>query len=287
MQIKERLDLTDVFTFTIDPEESTDLDDAISFEVIKSTSFEYYKIGVHISDVAEFVSRGDQVDKEARKKSVTFYKLGKIHQAMLPKDYTNNYLSLIPDRKRAVMSLIFLMDQEGNIVNDPAILDMANLKTNFELYQISQSMIKSKHKFSYSEAEILLNSKANSDFKSSILKTLYVLSQKIKEERFVRGGHLFMDENKRYDEYKSHDLIEQFMILANNTIARYLAQGAGHALVRAQAAPDLEELQNWHYRHISFEDYSFGLRRYLHSINRALVNPDGLPEKNFVSSFLK
>ena len=134
-----------MFTFTIDPEESTDLDDALSFEEIKSTRSEYYKIGIHISDVAEFVSRGDKVDKEAQKKGLTFYKQGKIHRAMLPKDYTNNYLSLLPDRKRAVISVIFLMDKEGNIVNVPAILDKAKLKPNFELYQISQSIIKSNH----------------------------------------------------------------------------------------------------------------------------------------------
>ena len=185
------------------------------------------------------------------------------------------------------MSLIFLMDQEGNIVNVPAILDKAKLKPNFELYQISQSIIKSNHKFSYSEAEKLINNEDNSE--SSVLKTLYALSQKIKEERLVRGAHLFMDENKRHDEYKSHDLIEHFMIFANNVIAKYLAQSASCALVRAQAAPAMDELESWYIRNISFEDYSFGVRRYLQSINRTLNNLDELPEKfsNNVSSLRK
>ena len=263
----KRLDLTDhPLTFTIDPENSRDLDDAISFEKISTANkIEYFKIGIHIADVSEWIAKSDKIDSEAARRALTFYILSKSYVSMLPDKLCHDWISLLPGKKRACLSVLFLMNKNADVIQDIDLLEKAKIVANFEgKYQIVNTLIKSKHRLSYLEAELEINQSSNKE-KSLLadeLTVLFELSEKLKEKRFKKG-YLYINDSSTLTEYKSHSLIEQFMIFANSVMADFLTKNNSNmAPIRIQSQPDIDYLNDWMERSNSLRQLSFGVERY-------------------------
>ena len=200
-----RVDLRNVDTFSIDPEGSKDLDDAISIE----RSEDGFKIGIHIADVTHYVKPGSLLDREAYKRGYTVY-LPQTNIPMLPSKLSSNLCSLIPDKDRLSITIMVDLDNEWNIKE----------------YDVYRSVIRNKKQFTYEEAEVHRND--NDSVWNTRLNMLYIIGQKIRSEEFPNEIELNLPEVKwLYDSdgepqkvklknrIPTMDLIQSWMLLAN------------------------------------------------------------------------
>ena len=141
-EILRRRDMRDVFTFTIDPADAKDFDDAISFERLPVTNEglpETYQIGVHIADVSFYVRPGTQVDDDAYKRGTSVYLVDKV-LPMLPEELCNDKCSLRPGEDKLCMSVIFTMDADARVLK----------------YKICRTVIRSNARLNYDEAQEII-----------------------------------------------------------------------------------------------------------------------------------
>lgn len=228
--VKKRTDLTNTITITIDPETAKDFDDALSLTVDAKG---IYHLGVHIADVAHYVPVGSPLDHEAKERGNSTYFPGKV-LPMLPHDLSDNLCSLNPDVVRLTVSVLMDFDPHGNL-----------LKT-----EIVRSAIKSAKRFSYEEAKEVLDGIKESPHKA-LLEQMVKLCLLLKEKRAERGsidfslsellivvdekGHPIKTRKVEYD--ITHQLVEEFMLKANEMVARHLAEKGKHAVFRIHEAP--------------------------------------------------
>lgn len=192
-------------TFTVDPAHSQDLDDAISVQDLG----ECYEIGVHISDVASFVAKDSELDKYARQLCTAFYPRGKEPIYMFPKELSANFFSLIPNHDRRAISLIIQVDTKTNHIMRRVIC---------------KSIIHSKRKFSYDEAEDILE---NNHQHSDLLEICLVKAWKFAEvHRRYRKQESWCykqpDEDVSLGRRQSHQMVEELMVMFNHTVAERL-----------------------------------------------------------------
>ena len=236
----ERTFLTDLNLFTIDPETAKDFDDAISCEKLDDG----FKIGVHIADVSFYTSYDTPLFKEAYKRGNSFYLLDKVIP-MLPPVLSSNLCSLIPKKERLAVSVFILLDKKGRIKN----------------YEIFESIIKSKARLNYEEAqEVLEGKKINRRLNKEIYEVLKICGEVasiLKEKRKKRGSldfdmpepQLFFDKEGKIEKIKrkitlfSHSLIEEFMILANRVIALHLEKSGYPIIYRVHEEPEPQKLR--------------------------------------------
>ncbi|MBD3287196.1 ribonuclease R [candidate division KSB1 bacterium] len=217
-EIERRLDLRDELCFTIDPAESKDFDDAVSMKVLENGN---YQLGVHIADVSYYVTEGSVVDKEALRRGTSVYMLNNAIP-MLPEKLSNELCSLKPNEDRLCFSVLMELTPEAKKVR----------------YDIKESIINSKRRFSYEEVQQIIE-KPKSDKKfGQTLRTMFRLSKHLIEKRERRGGldfdshevNIRLDENwkpvkiEKAERLDSHRIIEEFMILANTTIASHVSR---------------------------------------------------------------
>ncbi|XP_041357987.1 LOW QUALITY PROTEIN: helicase with zinc finger domain 2-like [Gigantopelta aegis] len=229
-----REDKTNDLVFTIDPPQSKDLDDALSI----SKQNNNYIVGVHIADVASVVKKDDAVDKEARKRAVSFYVQNKRTHNMLPEPLSQDICSLVPDIKRPALSVFLTFNPNGKLV-----------KTI-----VKKTVIKSTRKFSYEEVQNIIDNEPNtesSQLKSSII-ALNNLAQKIREERlkdarfsvpFEDVRFCDMEEKGNCDE--AHALVEEFMIKTNAACKILKERFSKYLPLRCQTAPATEDVYAW------------------------------------------
>ncbi len=210
---KNREDLQNITTFTIDPDDAKDFDDAISIKELSSG----YEIGVHIADVTHFVKFNDPVDKEAQKRGTSVYMVGKTIP-MLPEILSNDLCSLKPNETRLAFSVIFTFDKNLN-------------KTGV---RFAKTKIKSDKRFTYKEAQIELDS--NTGQFSDKLEILRQISKKERESRVKNGALEFestelefeLDKEgkpvsiKKKERLETMKIIEDLMLLANKEVAEYM-----------------------------------------------------------------
>ena len=215
-EISRREDFREVFTCTIDPKDAKDFDDALSIRQIANGK---YEVGVHIADVSHYVKEGSVIDKEAVKRATSVYLVDRTIP-MLPERLCNFICSLRPDEEKLCYSVIFTLDEEANVKN----------------YHIAHTVIKSNRRYAYEEVQEILMGK-DGDYADE-LRTLDRLAKKLREKRFKGGAvkfdreelHFDIDENgKPVRAYfkKSNDatqLIEEFMLLANRTVAESIGK---------------------------------------------------------------
>ncbi len=216
-EIARREDFRDVFTCTIDPKDAKDFDDALSIRQIvngKSSNSKLFEVGVHIADVSHYVKEGSVIDKEAVKRATSVYLVDRTIP-MLPERLCNFVCSLRPDEEKLCYSVIFTLDSEANIKD----------------YHIAHTVIKSNRRYAYEEVQDILMGK-DGDYADE-LRTLDKLAKCLRERRFKGGAVKFDREELHFDidetgkptrAYfkKSNDatqLIEEFMLLANRTVA--------------------------------------------------------------------
>lgn len=211
-----RKDYRDVLTMTIDPADAKDFDDAISFKKLDNNLFE---IGVHIADVSHFVTPGSVLDQEGYKRATSVYLPDRV-VPMLPEKISNELCSLRPHEDKFCFSVLFTMTDNGKVKDS----------------WLGRTIIHSDHRFAYEEVQEIIETKTG-EYHKEIL-TLNRMAQKLRAERFANGAINFsstevkfkLDENGKPIEVlvkeskESHQLVEEFMLLANRTVAAFAAK---------------------------------------------------------------
>jgi ribonuclease R len=209
-----RIDYRDTECFTIDPENAKDFDDAVSFQRLPDGN---YRLGVYIADVSAYVLDGSIIDKEAAKRGTSVYLIDKVIP-MLPPRLSEDLCSLRPDEDRPVYAVIMTCSPDGTVID----------------YEITEGIIRSKYRFSYEEAQIIIDGKKKSPFRNT-LREMNRFSKILRKKRFETGGLDFYIPEVifKLDEQgiplslsvkpilETHSLIEEFMLLANQTVARH------------------------------------------------------------------
>jgi len=214
-EIACRTDLRDMQIFTIDPEDAKDFDDAVSLEKLSNGN---YLLGVHIADVSYYVKENSQIDQEALKRGTSVYLVDRVIP-MLPEKLSNHTCSLQPHCDKLTYSCFMEISDDGRVVE----------------YKIVPSIISSKRRFNYEEAQEILNSNSKDPFFHK-LSMMMNLSKIFSRKRLSEGGIDFetpevsfvLDEKgfplaiKRKKRLDSHRLIEEFMLLTNRTVAEHI-----------------------------------------------------------------
>jgi ribonuclease R len=212
-ELKNRLDLRDENIFTIDPVDAKDFDDALSVKKLDNGNL---KVGVHIADVSHYVKKDSLLDKESQLRGNSVYLVGEVIP-MLPEKLSNGLCSLVPYEDRFTFSAIFEITKRGKIVN----------------YDIAKTIINSKRRFTYEEAQEIIET-GKGDFSEEIL-LLNNLARTLRKIRVKEGSIEFftpevkfeLDENGhplaviKKELKESNMLVEEFMLLANKTVARH------------------------------------------------------------------
>lgn len=210
-----RRDMRKTLTFTIDPSDAKDFDDAISFKEILNNE---YEIGIHIADVSYYVKPGSALDAEARERGTSVYLVDRTIP-MLPEVLSNDLCSLVPNKDRLTMSAIFIIDKNAKVKNE----------------WFGRTIIHSQKRFTYEEAEISI-SKTGSPLHKE-LSILNNLAKKLTKERFAQGAISLEQEEVKFildkngtpikvikkERGDSNKLIEEFMLLANKKVAEVLS----------------------------------------------------------------
>lgn len=238
-EISKRRDLRNVLTFTIDPADAKDFDDAISFRHLENGN---YEIGVHIADVSHYVSPGTPLDKEAFDRGTSVYLVDRVIP-MLPERLSNGVCSLRPKEDKLCFSAVFELDKDANIIEQ----------------WFGKTIIHSDRRFSYEEAQEVIEGKSN-ELKSEI-DILNQLAYKLRERKFKQGAISFETTEVKFkldeagkpvgvyvkERKDAHKLIEDFMLLANRKVAEFVAKkGRGKKkltfVYRSHDAPNQETL---------------------------------------------
>ena len=237
----EREDFRDVVTFTIDPKDAKDFDDALSIRPLKDGLWE---VGVHIADVTHYVKEGSIIDKEAEKRATSVYLVDRTIP-MLPERLCNFICSLRPNEEKLAFSAIFDITEKGEVRDS----------------RIVHTVIESDRRFTYEEAQQIIETKEG-DFKDEILM-LDTIAKALREKRFTAGAINFdryevkfeIDEKGKpisvyFKESKdANKLVEEFMLLANRTVAEKIGKapkGKKPKVLpyRIHDLPDPEKLDN-------------------------------------------
>ena len=287
--IAEREDLRDRITFTIDPRDAKDFDDALSFKIIDKGASTIYEIGVHIADVSHYVTEGSIIDKEAVKRGTSVYLVDRTIP-MLPERLCNYICSLRPDEDKLCYAVIVHMDDKGRV----------------RYHKIVHTIIRSNRRYNYEEVqEIIDKGQQAADPYAAELLTLNRLAQILRADRFAHGSIAFdrvevgfdIDEKGHplsvhlTEQTESHQLIEEFMLLANRIVATTIgAVPAKQQKVfpyRIHDLPDIEKLDNVA-RFISRFGYKLkttGDKQAVSaSINKLLADVKGRKEQNLIET---
>ena len=280
----EREDFREVTTFTIDPKDAKDFDDALSIRQLKPGLWE---VGVHIADVSHYVKEGSIIDKEAVKRATSVYLVDRTIP-MLPERLCNFICSLRPNEEKLAYSVIFEMNEKAEVKD----------------YRIRHTVIKSDRRFTYEEAQQIIET-GEGDYKEEILQ-LNKLAQILREKRLSAGAINFdrcevkfeIDETgKPLSVYfkvskEANKLIEEFMLLANRTVAEHIGKVPKNKKAkvfpyRIHDLPDPDKLDN-----LSQFIARFGYKirtggskvEVSKSINRLLSDIDGKKEQNLIET---
>jgi len=215
-EASKRRDLRDTITITIDPLTAKDFDDAISYKELDDGNIE---VGVHIADVTHYVKEDSPLDKEALKRSTSVYLVDRV-LPMLPEKLSNDLCSLNPHEDRYTFSAMFTFNEKNNIVND----------------WYGRTVIHSDRRFTYEEAQEVIET-GEGDFAKEI-KKLNEIAKSLRKAKFKNGAISFEsdevqfvldDDGKPVDTYvkqrkAAHMLVEDFMLLANKGVAKFIAK---------------------------------------------------------------
>ena len=240
-KLKDRKDFRQTSTFTIDPADAKDFDDALSFKKLADGD---YEIGIHIADVSHFVIEKTKLDREALKRGTSIYLVDRTIP-MLPEVLSNDLCSLNPNEPRYAFSAVFVIDKEARVKE----------------HWFGKTLIESDKRFTYEEAQEIID-KGTGIFVEE-LKTLNELAKKLRDERFRKGAIDFETEEVKFElndlgkpiqvyrkERKdTHKLIEEFMLLANREVATHMHAANGKNsraafVYRIHDAPDREKIVN-------------------------------------------
>ncbi|MCW3109859.1 MAG: rnr [Segetibacter sp.] len=215
-EIKKRKDMRDVLTFTIDPVDARDFDDAISIKKLKA---DLYEIGVHIADVSHYVIPGSVLDDDAYHRATSVYLPDRVNP-MLPERISNELCSLRPKEDKLTFSAVFHINLKGHVKD----------------FWLGRTVIHSDQRFNYEDVQEIIENKEGIHSEEILL--LNNLAQGFRAERFKKGAINFSSTEVRFkldekgkpigivvkESKEAHQLIEEFMLLANKTVAEYVSK---------------------------------------------------------------
>lgn len=279
-----REDFRGVVTFTIDPKDAKDFDDALSLRKLENG---HWEVGVHIADVTHYVKPGSIIDKEAYERATSVYLVDRTIP-MLPESLCNNLCSLRPNEEKLTFSVIFEMNDEAEILAS----------------RIGRTIIESDRRFTYEETQNVIET-GQGDYKDEVL-TLHHLAQQLRNIRFASGSIDFdryevkfeIDEkgkplNVYFKESKeANKLIEEFMLIANRAVAESMGkQPKGKTkktfVYRVHEQPDPEKMKNFagFIRRFGYKLKTDGSKSELtKGINNLLDKAQGKPEENLIET---
>src|SRR5690554_827505 len=283
-EIAKREDFRDVFTFTIDPKDAKDFDDAFSYKQISPNLWE---VGVHIADVTHYVKQSDLIDKEAEKRATSIYLVDRTIP-MLPERLSNYICSLRPNEEKLCFSVIFNMNEKAEVKD----------------FRVARTIIKSDSRLAYEDAQTIIET-GKGAFSKEIL-VLNSLAKQLREKRFANGAINFdryevkfnLDEKGKplgvyfVEGKEANHLIEEFMLLANRTVAELIGnvpkgKKAKSFVYRIHDVPDPEKLDNFNSFILRFghKMKTSGTKTDVaKSLNSILDKVQGRPEENLIET---
>lgn len=236
--LKDRRDFRDTFTFTIDPADAKDFDDALSFRPLENGN---YEVGVHIADVSWYVRPGSPVDREARERGTSVYLVDRT-VPMLPEKLCNKLCSLRPDEDKLTFSTVFEITPEAKVRKS----------------WIGRTVIRSNARLDYEAAQAIIDHNATDTQLEDAIVTLNLMARRMKQAQFKAGAINFdrpemkvdIDENGKpigvhqHISTEANWLIEEFMLLANRTVAEYVSREGKTMVYRVHGEPDFVKLTN-------------------------------------------
>ena len=277
-EIEKRRDFRDILTFTIDPVDAKDFDDALSWQILDNGN---YEIGVHIADVTHYVKPESQLEKEAFDRATSVYLVDRT-VPMLPERLSNGLCSLRPREDKLTFAAVFEMDDQANVINE----------------WFGRTIIHSDRRFTYEEAQACIESNIG-DYASELHK-MNELAKKLRNRRFEKGAVNFETTEVRFklDEKgkplgiipkirkDAHKLIEEFMLLANKKVATYVwsmkkGENRNTFVYRTHDFPDPEKVNAFakfakRFGHELKTDQS----AISNSLNSLMTEIEGKPEEN-------
>ena len=283
-EMLRRRDFRSMTTFTIDPHDAKDFDDALSIRVLDE---EKYEIGVHIADVSHYVKENTILDKEAIKRATSVYLVDRTIP-MLPERLSNELCSLRPNEQKYTFSAVFEMDIKGKITRK----------------WFGKTVIKSDRRFTYEEAQQRLES-GKGDFHKE-LNTLNTMARELRKKRFERGAINFetievkfeLDEDGKplkvipKERKEAHKLVEEFMLLANKEVATHIfkwnekgkKRGSKPFVYRVHDNPDPDKLNTFSSFAARFGHKVDINKKISLSLNKLMEKIEGKPEQNILES---
>ncbi len=283
-EIKERKDFRDRVTFTIDPDDAKDFDDALSFKKLDNGNFE---VGVHIADVTHYVKINSLIDKEATTRCTSVYLVDRTIP-MLPETLSNNLCSLNPNEDKLTFSAIFILDKNANIIEK----------------WFGETIVNSNKRFTYKTAQKVLDDEQGEFCQE--LKTLDDLAKIMRNKRVQHGAISFGNneyqfelngEGKAIDVHKkelldTNELIEDFMLLANKEIAGYIAEKEKELKIqlpfvyRVHDYPKPDQIKEL-VEFLKTVGYHLNIKNgkvYSQDLNNLLEKIEGSPEENLIAT---
>lgn len=283
--IAQRIDMRDVLTFTIDPADAKDFDDALSYRALPGGT---YEIGVHIADVTHYVHPDTIIDREASKRATSVYLVDRV-VPMLPEHLCNGICSLRPDEEKLAFSVIFEMTEDARVLN----------------HKIARTVIRSDRRFSYEEAQSVIET-GMGDCVEAITK-LDALAKVLRRERYEDGSVDFDRAEVKFDitpegkptgvyfkvSKDANKLIEEFMLLANKTVAAFIGKPKEKRkkpkafVYRVHDQPDSQRLADLVAiaRNFGYKVKDSGSAREINrSINKMLRDVKGRGEENYLAT---
>ncbi len=280
--LAERMDFRDLLAFTIDPEDAKDHDDALSIQALQE---DRWRVGVHIADVSHYVAESSSIDREALERGTSIYLVDRVIP-MLPDALSGDLCSLLPGVDRLTLSVLLDLDSAGEVLG----------------FQLVAGVIRSRYAFSYERAQDIVDGKvvAARDVRRALCQ-LRDLARQLRKSRQARGSLDFdLPEARvivnaagepthvqRLLRLETHQLIEEFMILANESVARLAEQRALPFIYRVHEAPDPDRIDR-------LREFVSGLGLRLpqavdaspRTLQRLLASVDGKPEEGVISTLI-
>lgn len=285
-EMARRVDMRDAVTFTIDPRDAKDFDDALSIRKLDNSLWE---VGVHIADVSYYVTPGSIIDREAYKRATSIYLVDRTIP-MLPERLCNNLCSLRQDEDKLAYSVIFTMNEFAEVKD----------------YKICRTIIRSNRRFTYEEAQQIIES-GEGEYKQEILK-LNEFAKILRTQRFAKGSIAFERTEVRFEidekgkplsvyfkeSKEANKLVEEFMLLANKTVAHHIGKPKGGDAKKAKTfvyrihdVPNPDKLENFStfIRRFGYKLKTTGKNSEVSSaINNLLDQAEGTKEQNLIET---
>ena len=283
-EIKRRIDLRSIKTITIDGEDSKDLDDAISLDILRNGNF---RLGVHIADVSHYVKENSPLDKEAFRRGTSVYLVDRVIP-MLPHKLSNGICSLNPNEDRLTLSCIMEIDLQGNVVNSKIVETVINSDRRMTYTDVNKIVVDNDKDLIDKYIDI-------SDMLYDMDKLREILSNKRKKRGSIdfdfNEAKILLDDKgkpidiKPYERNNATNIIEEFMLICNETIAEHCYWQQLPFIFRNHESPDDEKLQKLQEFLKNFGYRIKGNNEKIHSksIQQIIEDVYGKPEENIVS----